>query len=440
LWKVLDIDPDVSFQEFDYPVVAAWGQHHGWELKSDSISADDKRRLMEFAEKRAQMIINGGYATDEQKTDTEKQLDMVRFALSQLKSDSADLSALFDVPIHEPPTELLRKAGTSAGSPWTRGIAAFGAGIQLEAEGDTAAALAAYRQAFDLMRTVSPTYAGLSVGINMGLPRDQQRESKEPRLLREVVRSIQRLDPKTHDPLCGGIRFRVVGPQISRNEVVKLYAALWDPSVDPKSTPFGTRSDWNGQMIPSPPGSFPIQIDGTAWIGVADGKYRLRVFRGEGGGIDGPPDPNAAKGPVELDFRGLPKDIEVKGETIELQIPSYVLETIALTAPADRQQIDLPTATFRWQSVPQARSYRIQFGYKEKISDGEVRINYIYDTSVEATSFSLANLPATDAAKFKPLKVGVTGDWGVNAYDVDGRGIGKSKHQEFTVGRGLESK
>ena len=122
-----------------------------------------------------------------------------------------------------------------------------------------------------------------------------------------------------------------------------------------------------------------------------------------------------------------------------MQIPSYVLETITLSAPADGEQIDLRTAAFQWRGSPPARSYRIQFGYKETIPGGS-RTNYIYDASVEATSFSLANLSAADAAKFKPLKAGVTGDWGVSAYDVDGRGIGTSKHQEFKVAREIEQK
>jgi serine/threonine protein kinase len=438
LWDIVDIDPEISLQEFDYPIMEAWGQHHGGELASATASDDEKRRMMELGEKRIQLIINGGYATEAQRKEAEKQLALVRFGISHLKTGS---SVLFEVPIHDPPAELLRRAAASSDPKltfWTRGIAAFGAGIQLEANGDKPGALAAYRQAYDLMRSASPTYSGLSRGIDMNYSREKQHESQEPRLLREVVRAVQRLDPIAPDPLRGGIRFRVVGPQIPKNEVIKLYALLWDPAIKPMTAGFGTRPDAKGTEFPQAPGSFPIQIDGTAWIGVADGKYRLAVMSAEWGGT-GPRDPEAPKQPVELDFNSVPAEVEIQGQTVELKIRSYQLETINLSAPADGESIDLRTATFRWQGLPRAKHYWIEFGYKEKIPGG-IRTNFIYDAKTAETSFSLANLSPADAAKFKPLKPGVTGDWGVTAFDADGQKIGTASHQEFKVARELEQK
>ena len=81
------------------------------------MSDDEKRRLMELGETRIQLIVNGGYATEAQKQDAEKQLTIVRFGLSQLKSGS---SALFEVPTHDPPAELLRRAAAQDGSLWPR--------------------------------------------------------------------------------------------------------------------------------------------------------------------------------------------------------------------------------------------------------------------------------------------------------------------------------
>lgn len=435
LWDVMDVDPDVSLQEFDYPTMEAWGKHHGRDLAGDAVNDEEKRRLMEFGEKRIQFIINGGYASDTQKKEAEKQLSIVRFGLSQLKAGS---SALFEVPINGTPAELLKRAAANEGSAWTRGMAAFGAGINLEASGDKPGALAAYRQAFDLMRLACPTYSGLSLGINMGRERNEQQEAREPRLVREVVRAIRRLDPAAADPLRGGIRFRIVGPQFSRNEVIKLYAALWDPASDPKSAPFGLRGDGNGNnMVPSPPGSFPIQIDGTAWIGVADGKYRLSVFRAESGGRDGPPDPAAAKRPVELDFRNLPSEIEIHGDTVELKIPSYELETVALIGPAEGEVVDLPAATFRWAGLANAKSYWVQFGQREEIPGG-TRVNFVLDAKTDSANLTPASLSDVDRAKLSPLKPGISGQWSVTAYNASGRKIGVSTARQFTVSRGLE--
>jgi hypothetical protein len=441
LWNIVDVDPETSFQEFDYAIMQAWGEHHGGDLTSDAIRDDDKRRLLEFAEKRIQLTINGGYSTADEKKDAEKHLSMVRFTLSRLKDGS---TAMFNIPTGLPPAHLLKIAAgedeANVHARWPRGVSAFGAGIQLEATGENAVAVAAYRQAYELMRCDSPTYSGLSYGIDMGLTRDKQHEAREPRMLREVVRSIQRLDPNAPDPLRGGIRFRVVGPQFSRNDVIKLYAALWVAPIDLNSAPFGMRGDGNGtNMVPSPPGSFPIGIDGTAWIGVADGKYRLSVFRGEWGGIDGPPDPNAAKGPVELDLSGLPKEVEIKGETIEIKIPSYGLQTVDLTAPADGEAIDFQTVTLRWSSLPRAKTYAIQFGHKEQIPGG-VHTNFVLGTKTDATILSPADLSAAERAKLKPLKQGSTGQWAVTAYNADGRKIGASASREFRVLRALEEK
>ena len=252
------------------------------------------------------------------------------------------------------------------------------------------------------MRSASPTYSGLSSGIDMGLPRERQHESQEPRLLREVVRAIQRLDPAAPDPLRGGVRFRVVGPQIPKNEVIKLYALLWDPSIKPMTAGFGTRPDAQGREFPQAPGSFPIQIDGTAWVGVADGKYRIAVIRRNGA---------APARAIRRRLRkmwnsistGLPADVEIRGQTIEIPIPSYLLAKIDLLSPRPDEAIDLRTVTFRWSSLPKAKSYFVGFGWKEEIPGGS-RTNFSFNANTAETSFSLKDLPAADTAKLKPLQ------------------------------------
>src|SRR5258707_837599 len=235
---------------------------------------------------------------------------------------------------------------------------------------------------------------------------------------------MQGLDPATPDTLRGGIRFRVEGPQIPENEVFKLHAALWDPSVAPNRAAFGETSDSTHEPVPMPPGSFPIQIDGTGWIGVADGKYRISVWRAEWGATRKSSSGAGAKH-IELDFRGLPAEVEIHGQTIELPIRSYVLEEVALLAPPEGASLDLRTTVFLWSAVPQAKYFRIRFGCEEAIPGGK-RTNYFYDEKLTGTSICLSNLPPAERAKFSLLTRGSHGTWGVTPCDASDQMIGMS--------------
>ncbi|HVC93239.1 MAG TPA: serine/threonine-protein kinase [Pirellulales bacterium] len=430
---LLDVDPDVSFQEFDFAVAEAWAALQ-MTIDLGSYIPEEKRRILELGEKRWQMVLGGAYSTSQQKEEAEKYLAQARLGLAMLEA-APDL--VFALPTGEP-AELLRRAG-AADDPklWSRGTAAFGAGFALEKSGDKVAALEAYRQAYDLMGRACPTYTGLSRGIDMNVSREKQHESKEPRLLRDVVRAIQRLDPAAPDMLRGGIRFRIDGPQIPKNEVYKLYASLWDPSAKKMDVGFGTTSDPTGTPVPMPPGSFPIQIDGTAWIGVADGRYRICVWRAEWGAIL--PDAVAPQH-VELDFSGVSAEVEIRGQTIELPIRSYVLEVIALETPTKGEAIDLRTATFRWLGVPRAKYFRVRFVHDVTIPGGKTT-NFECEAKLQGTEISLPRLPPADRAKFGPFRHGSSGRWAVSAFDAADRMVGMSyRFGSFTVAHELAEK
>jgi hypothetical protein len=273
--------------------------------------------------------------------------------------------------------------------------------------------------------------------------RNDQPEVPEPRLLREVASAVKRLDPKTPDTLQGGIRFRIDGQQIPKSLAVFLNASLWE---EPKSKTgsFGsTGAPPDGESVPLMPGTFPIQTDGTAWIGVADGKYRLRVWStgwGGGGTIGG----GAGKDPNEvpyhrmvLDFEDVTRDvIDIRGQTVEIPIKSRVLKDIAVQAPADGEKLDLSTAVFRWTELPGAKSYRIYIRYEEKIPGG-IRGSEAWSAKMETASYALADVPRANLARLAPLRPGVTGKWHVSASDAKGRLIGASENRTFIVSREL---
>src|SRR5262249_11385531 len=429
---ILDVDPDVSFQEFDFAVGKAWAERQQTR-DLGRLSPEEKRRVLELGESRMMLVLSGTHSSPADKQEAEKHLAGCRLELATLKT-APDL--VFALPTGEP-EELLRRA--SADDPhltlWTRGTTAFGAGFELEKVGDGPAALAAYRKAYDWMRRASPTYAGLSTGIDMNLPPDKQHESKEPRLLREVMRAVQRLDPSAPDTLRGGIRFRVVGPQIPKNEVIKLAASLWDPSIPAMEAGFGSRTGPGEETFPNPPGSFPIQLDGTAWIGVAEGKYRLAVWRAEWGATGFR---EAGSMQVMLDLEALPQEVEiVGGQTIELPIHSHLLKRITLLSPAVGATLDLRTAVFQWSGVPEAKYYYVNFAHGRPIPGG-MRTDTLYDAKVAATTFSLADIPEADVAKFSSLKRGTTGVWRVSAHDAVGHIIGLTiRDGSFIVAREL---
>src|SRR5204863_5462082 len=129
------------------------------------------------------------------------------------------------------------------------------AGAERECSGKAGAALAAYRQAFDLMRPAFPTYAGRTVNIRPEREVGQSREMDECRMLRHVHQSIRRLDPSASDTMRGGIRFRIGGVQISPKHVIYLQVTLHAAGIKKPS------------LWPTTGGGFPSQLDQTVWVG-----------------------------------------------------------------------------------------------------------------------------------------------------------------------------
>jgi len=440
LQDLLAVDPDVSLQEFDYAAAEAWATRQGNDLQR--LGPDELRRVADLGEKRLQLVLGGVYSTREQRAEAERQLSRIRTMQAMIDA-APDLAG--GLPPGDP-AELLKSAGPAddqAYPIWERGTAAFAAGFILEKSGDTAEALAAYRLAYSLMRTACPAYAGVGQGINMNLARDRQDQSKEPRLLRALGQAIRRLDPAAPDTLRGGIRFRVVGPLPPANDWKFLRVSLWDPALEnPRhsgfgaigvpASPLGNRA---GDFVPAHPGMFPLQLDGTAWVGVADGKYRLAVWpAGFGGFSDKTRQPHT---PVELDFRGVPEEVEIRGETIEVPIRSYALGEVSLLTPADNGSIDLRQATFRWSQPAGAAAFEIRVGHNAPILGG-IRTEFIYSSHVKGTAFSPAELPDDKRTQFQSLKPGRTGTWSVIAYDASGLKIGESSARTFKVTRELD--
>jgi|GEM_PF-1293308 len=439
--EVIEVDPGVSFQNYDYAVMRAWGTPRRWEQLRQA-NPQERRRGFETAEKRLLLVIGGNYASEAEKKEANEHLTRLRDMLAALEVAP---NVALELPIGEQTVKLLKQAAKPGEDPWKAGKAAFAAGVQFEKSGDKAQALTAYKQAYDLLRRACPIYSRLGHSVVTGLSRNDQPEANETRLLREVFSAVKRLDPNARDTMRGGIRFRIVGEQIPKSVAVFLQASLWeDPK--PKLGSFGGTFTPDGELVSLMPGTFPIQMDGTAWIGVADGKYRLRVFStgsGAGGAISaGAPqeDNEISLSRLAFDFADVTKDvIDIHGQTVEIPIRSRVLKEVAREAPAEGEKVDLATVVFRWREVPGATSYRIGFGYSEQVPGG-VRGEEIWSTNVPGTNYTLANLPPPDNKKLARLKLGVEGYWWVSAFDANRRQIATSGHWRFVVEQGLTKK
>src|SRR5205807_5809255 len=113
------LDPDVSFEEFNFAVAQAWVARQK-EKDLGGYSVDKKRRLLELGEKRLQLVLAGVRSTESEKSVAEKHLTSTRAWLATLAT-APDL--VFTLPVGEP-AELMRRAGEADDpklGPWMRG-------------------------------------------------------------------------------------------------------------------------------------------------------------------------------------------------------------------------------------------------------------------------------------------------------------------------------
>jgi hypothetical protein len=323
---------------------------------------------------------------------------------------------------------LLKVANDTAGARWQRGKAAYAAGLSLEQSGDTQEALVAFRQAFELTRSVFPTYAGISTSTRSSRDRGVEHiESDECGLLRDAFDAVRRLDPDTPDALTGGLRFRIEGVQLPPGLVPKLRIDLFDQSVVTVK-PSDRRLP---RLVPIPQHS--------GFVGVADGRYRFAIRYGGSYSSD---DSARVGSLLELDLKGLPNTVEIRGNTLELLIPARLSEEITLMAPANNATIDLRTDFFRWSKIDAAAYYKVVIVKKEnRVGEGRYYTSSGSPVQVRTNSMCLGTVPETDRDQADALSPGTSAAWQVHAFDADGRRIGTSVQADrtFLVGKGLRN-
>src|SRR5258708_38995828 len=113
------------------------------------------------------------------------------------------------------------------------------------------------------------------------------------------------MDQSDRQDLCGGLRFKFKGLAIPPDVSLWPDITLYDPAVP------GAEREKN----PDLPRAFAVQTDQTAWVGVANGRYRVRV--GSFGLTWDSASANFAPR-LEVDYDSIPKEVVIRGDTVEL--------------------------------------------------------------------------------------------------------------------------
>jgi tetratricopeptide (TPR) repeat protein len=309
--QMLDYDPDAWFGEYNHAVAEAVRARPRTIRAKSFFGITRDIPPDELALKRLQIFLNGPHGSDAERARAEQALAELRLRLGNVPPG---FSGVPQRPLTFPtgkPADLLRQADDGQASPLQRAAAAMGAGKALEQAGDTVAARQAYRKAYEVLRARFPVYAGVTQGLEMSHPRSLRLEALECSALRFVVYSLRRLDATMKDPLRGGLRFRITGLDLPPDLVVQLSLTLWDP----KSADAGAVRATLGNVV--------VQLDQTAWVGVADGRYRLAAqgtSRGSRSSASYGARANRLYGRMELDFSALnaKQVVEVRGNTVDL--------------------------------------------------------------------------------------------------------------------------
>ncbi len=434
---ILKDAPNASFGKHDYLAAQALytdiiAERPNLLGPAASRSAEDYAQL-KLAANRYEIFLNGRHGTDqERELATVKLREIHRFFDAQIEPPTrTDSESTVNQLPDGTSAELLEIATDESVPHWQRGKAAYAAGILLEQSDDQNAARQAFHEAFDLMRLVFPTYEGISMRtVSSGRLGVKHIESAECGLLRDVFAAVKRLDPDFEDVLQGGLRFRIVNVELPDELAPKLRVELYEQSM---STSAGRDR--------SLPRIVPFK-DQTAFVGVADGRYRVAI-RYAGSNFHGD-DAGRVSNLIEFDLSHLPKEVELKGNTLEFAIPARIVSEITLLEPAVDETVDLRSDFFRWSRIEGAEYYHLVVVKKDSRVGEGIYYKGIEAMRVTSNNVCLGTLPKTEQSKagWLRLTAGTTFTWSVQAYDAQKRQIGASiqSNRSFMVGHGIGDK
>lgn len=436
---LLDVAPEVSFGKYDYLVARAVGNRttgmHGVddtnlleELLGQSHTAarPEDRPVLERALVRLNVFLEGRGGSPEERQEAESLRQSVQATLA---GEPERLTGFMVKQSEEPALpegsiDELRALAQDAKQPrFQRGKAAFAAGQKLEEQGDKAAALALDREAFELIRSVLPFYKCGEEALHF---------YQDLRVLDLVADAIARLDPARPLSLKGGLQFHTEGLPLPPGMEIQFAPVLVDAAIEP---PAGDVQSDQGFLLYRKIG---LRTGQTRWVGVADGKYKLSIG-GKGATRESDASGKYPEPLLDVDYRDVPKEIEVRGNTIDLSVRVYRRQELRQLEPADHAPVDLRSAVFRWTPVEGAAFYRVYFS----VTDEKQRMmTGIGSFDVPTTSLVLKDQKDEAELLHEYLKPGVTAEWRVAAFDTGQLEIGTllAKEYHFLVAEPLPRK
>ncbi len=426
--RVVDIAPEKSFGRHDYLVAKAIvaREHDNTNLGTVNVWHSKTEPVLRLVKARLEVALEGGLPED-QKLEAEEILANVNLAIA----DGAYPVRYHPEYLYKIPTgsadELQRLLDNETTAVWNRARAGIALGRLYEHQRKTGEASAAYRQAYELARSVYPMYAGVKDSVGGG-SRINTPDAQECVLIQELVGALHRLDPQAMPLPKGRVEFDVVGTTLPSTVHIDLVLKLFDPSiVDPH------------EGLPhSLPRLLPLRQDRPVSVTVLDGTYRL-----DSSGLQYRWDNDAAHVGrlVQLDIDDWPTEITVRGDVVKLPpVRLRLAEAIELQSPADDESIDLSESELRWSAVPNAKFYRLQLSVRKERPRPSAAMFLALD--VDAPRFRFVDIEQGYVQLVqKNLVAGSVGEWRVDAYDADGKCIGKTlKERRFLVAEGLSER
>ena len=419
--QVIEVAPAESFGQYDYLVAKALvaREHGSVNLGTINVWHEKPEPVLQLVKTRLEMALEGGLS-EEQKLEAGEILGNVNLALA----DGAYPVRYHPEYLYRIPSgdveELRRILGNEASAVWNRARAGIALGRLCEDQGESENAKAAYREAYDLARSVYPMYSGVKDSVGTGSRIDSP-DAKECGLIQELVGALHRLDPEAMLLPKGRIEFDVVGIDFPPTVYVDLELTLFDPSI----------SNPHEGLPHNLPRWLPLRQDRPVSATVLDGTYRFDHY-----GLSYRWDINAQDvGPlVQIDIDDWPSEITVQSDTVRLPPVRVRMATeIELLSPASDAAVSLPDTELRWSPIPEAKSYQVSLSVRKELPHPTKSM--FLTLNVDSARLRFDDI---DKGNHKLLREnlidGSLGEWRVDAFDKDGKCVGKSlKENRFLV-------
>ncbi|MDA1230334.1 MAG: serine/threonine-protein kinase [Planctomycetota bacterium] len=419
--QVVEFAPDESFGQHNYLVAKALiaREHSGVNQGTINIWHEKPEPVLELIKTRLELALEGNLPED-QRLEAEEILGNVNLAIA----DGAYPVRYHPEYLYKVPSgnaeELRGILNNETIAVWNRARAGIALGRLCENLGKTENAKVAYREAYELARSVYPMYSGVKDSVGTG-SRMNTPDAQECGLIQDLVGALHRLDLEAMPLPKGRIEFDVIGIDLPPTVYIDIELKLYDSSI----------SNPHEGLPHNLPRLLPLRQDRPVSVTVLDGTYRF-----DHSGLSYRWDFNAGNvGPlVQIDIEDWPSEITVQGNIVRLPpVRARMAKEIQLLSPVGEAAVNLADTELRWSPIPDAKTYRVSVSVRQELP--RPTSSMFLSLNIDNAELRFVDI---DKGYLKVLRenliAGSQGEWRVDAFDKDGRCIGKSlKENRFLV-------